>query len=263
MSLDNYTKIILVGVSLSIGAILGILRSKIFSSKEKNTLYYYFYAVGILILISIIACLIETWNELFNPPHWFNIIAILLAIISLLILFILTKKFLIIKHIYRTSELDPIVNDFTSKADRSEIKLFGGDLNFFGESPNQIDENQQYIKLKAMGFTRVLIMCEAPNTPTQRIRYGKILSDIKGTELRFYDPEKANLQLRGRMIKLNGSIRLLMFKRIKSKVYKLLDTDTSDADGALYNNIWELVWELAKKPSIDELNGFINLFQGN
>ena len=48
------------------------------------------------------------------------------------------------------------------------------------------------------------------------------------------------------MIRLDGSTKLLMYhKESNLKFIELLNTDTSDSDGALYNNIWELVWELA------------------
>jgi hypothetical protein len=263
MTLENYTRIILSGLSILIGTILGILRSKIFSSKNKNRLYYYFYSLCILILIVISFCLIQTWHKLFYPPNWFSIIIIAVAIGFIILLFFITKKFLIIKDIFHTSELDPIVNSFTAKADRSKIKLFGGDLNFLGNTPEEINGNLQYSKLREMNFRRVMIICEAPVNPTQAIRYGKILSEISGVELRFYNPEKANLQVRGRMIKLNGSVRLLMYKRIESKVYKPIETDTSDSDGALYNNIWDLVWELATTPTSHEIDSYINSFKGN
>ncbi len=168
-----------------------------------------------------------------------------------------------VKDTYNTPQLDPIVNDFTSSADTSEIKLFGGDLNFLGNSPNEIDKNAQYSHLRSMTFRRVLILCEEPVSLIQMIRYGKILDEVNGSELRFYNPERADLRVRGRIIKVNGSDKLLMYNRIKSGVYKAIETDTANSNGALYGNIWELTWSLASQPTEDTKKRYISLFKGN
>jgi len=267
MSLANITTILLAGTSLSVGAILGALRSKIFAIKGQSKLHYFFYGFSGFVLLISIYCVITYWNHFFNPPtvektNWFSISVLIAAIISSVALYFFTKKHLVFKDIYTTKELDPIVNKFTSNADKSEIKLFGGDLSFLGNSPGEIDINDQYTHLRSMAFTKVSILCETPGTQIQRMRYGKILYDMQEIELRFYNPDKADLRVRGRLTKLNGSDRLLMYNKIRSGVYEAIHTDTSSSKGALYNNIWELVWDLARRPNKEEIDSYIGLYMG-
>ena len=113
-----------------------------------------------------------------------------LLFISGVCLFIFTKKFLDRRFIYRTNELDPIINDFTLNSDHNEIKLFGGDLNFFGNGPSEMDKNSLYNHLRSLAFKKVSILCEIPSDTPTKIRYGKILQEMHGIELRFYNPER-------------------------------------------------------------------------
>jgi hypothetical protein len=172
-----------------------------------------------------------------------------------------TKKYLVVKDFYKTSELDPIVNNFTALANKDEIKLFGGDLNFLGNNPQDMDKHPQYIHLKSMDFRRVLILCALPDNSIQKIRYGKILYDFKGAKLKFYRPDEADLKLRGRIIIVGKVSKLLMYSKVKSQVYQAIQTDVGDSSGALYNGIWELVWSLARPASKEEVNEYINLFK--
>ena len=133
----------------------------------------------------------------------------------IIILFISTKFYLVKKYVFTVPELNPIVNTFTSSADKNEIKLFGGDLNFLGNSTSEIDNNVQYTLLKSLNFKKISIICEEPNDPSTRLRYGKILSEMPNTEIKFYDPEKA-----------------------------------------------DLIWSMAKKPSPEQLEQYINTFKG-
>jgi len=261
MDFNHITTILLSGASISLGAFFGALRSKIFASRNKTKLHYSFYGFSILLFVTSIIFLCKYWNDFFSP-NWFGIIVLFIAILSSLALFFLTKKFLVIKDTFHTSELDPIINKFTESADRDEIKLFGGDLNFFGNTPADIDRHPQYSSLRAHQFRRILILCEEPNDNSKKIRYGKILHDMPQTELRFYEPQKADLKVRGRIIKINGSIKLLMYNRIESKVYQALETDTANSNGALYSNIWELIWSLAIVPTAEQRQEYRNLYLG-
>ncbi len=270
MELDHFAKIIALCLSASIGLTFGILRSKIFSSKHTNYLHYFFIIFSVILFSASVYGLFEFWSELsegvknsdseeYSANCFANFVLWTALFFSLILLYV-TTKFLHFKNIHKTSELDPLVNNFTSNADRNEIKLFGGDLNFFGESPNDMNENIQYRYLRSREFNKVLILCESPNDITKKRRYGKILSDNRGSELRFYNPDNADLRVRGRIIQVNGANKLLIYKKIKSKTYQAIETDTADSDGALYNNIWDLVWSLATIPSPNEEQEYKSLF---
>jgi uncharacterized membrane protein YeaQ/YmgE (transglycosylase-associated protein family) len=212
--MENIIKIYLSAASITIGAILGILRSKIFASKHATKLHWFFYVLSLVVGVGSLVGSIIWGTAIFTEANYFASFVLVIAFIASIILFIITKKFLLVKDTFSTPELDPIVNTFTSNADSSDIKLFGGDLNFFGENPSQIDRNKQYTHLRSLGFRRVLILCETPANSTQKIRYGKILSELQGSELRFYNPESADLKVRGRIIRVNGVSKLLMYTKI-------------------------------------------------
>lgn len=80
------------------------------------------------------------------------------------------------------------------------------------------------------------------------------------TDLRFYKPDRADLKVRGRIIQLQGVDKLLMYSRIESGIYQAIETDTSNSNGALYNNIWQLIWSLADKPTQAQLDLYKGLF---
>jgi hypothetical protein len=259
MDFNHVTAILLSGTSICFGAFLGVLRSKIFATKSKTNLHKLFYAFSALIFLFSIFFLFNNWNEIFKPS-WFGIIVESVAIVSSVSLIILTKKYLVVKDIYNTSELDPIINKFTESADKDQIKLFGGDLNFFGNYPSQIDMHPQYLTLRSLQFKKIFILCEKPKDTSVKIRYGKILHDMPQTQLRYYEPDRADLKVRGRIIEVTGSVKLLMYTKIESKVYQAISTDTANSNGALYNNIWELVWSLAFVPDIKEIQSYKDLF---
>jgi hypothetical protein len=262
MNLTNLQTLLLSGASIGLGAIYGGIRSKIFASKTKTQLHYPFYALSALLALTAGYAAIEYWKEIFQSDNGFAIIIWIASLVVALGLFIITKKYLILKDVYKTSELDPIVNNFTAPADKDEIKLFGGDLNFLGNNPQEMARNTQYNDLLSMGFHRVLLLCEEPKNNIQKIRYGKILHDFKGAELRYYFPDKADLKVRGRIIKVSNVNRLLMYTRVRSGVYQAIETDMANSNGALYNSIWELVWSLAKEPSQQEMTEYKLLFLG-
>jgi len=188
MNLDDFIKIITIFPSLAIGMTFGILRSKFFASKYSEGLYKIFIGFSIFLLLISLGGMCYYWSELVNNEvevKYFEFVILSLGVICSPILFLVTRKYLFEKNIFKTSELDPIINKFTSDADKNKIKLFGGDLNFFGNTPSEMNSNSQYIHLRSSNFKRVLILCESPKNKIQKIRYDKILSDISGAELRF------------------------------------------------------------------------------
>ena len=61
------------------------------------------------------------------------------------------------------------------------------------------------------------------------------------------------------MKKFNGVTKLLFYIRVRSGIYRALQTDTSNYNGALYENIWHLIWSLAHTPKQDELEEYKRL----
>jgi hypothetical protein len=165
-----------------------------------------------------------------------------------------------IKKYYNPTNFDKIINDYTNIADRNEIKLIGGDLNFFGLTPIDMDKNAQYSVLKQKNFNKILVLCEEPKSNDTKKRYGKILHDfVNVVELRFYNPNEADLRIRGRLFSENGIEKLLIYSKVKPQKYKALATDTANENGALYNNIWRLIWSLSIRPSQTDIDGYLGL----
>lgn len=259
MTFEDFIKILLSGGSITLGAFLAAIRSKLSSSNESNNRWHYVFYVLSLIVIGGAVYAVVRFRDIIFSPNWLAIIVIALSVISSLALMWFTWKHLIVKQEYSTSELDPIVNEFTKNADRNLIRLFGGDLNFFGNTPQLMDGNSQYNVLKSVGFKEVEILCEEPPNIQAKIRYGKIMNDMPNVAIKFYNPKNADLLIRGRMKTLQGVTHLLIYTKEKSGLYRALETDTSNANGALYNNIWNLAWSLARPLEPKERKEFTEL----
>jgi len=167
-----------------------------------------------------------------------------------------------IRSSFSTKRLNKMINSVTDIADRNDIKLLGGDLNFFGGTPEKMEQNIQYSCLRNKKFQKILILCEKPKGNKTKICYGKILTDFKDeVELKFYDPDEADLRIRGRLFKISGVSKLLIFKKTEKSKYKAITTDTAKEEGALYNNLWDLIWSLAKSPTQVQKDEYLKLFE--
>ena len=105
------------------------------------------------------------------------------------------------------------------------------------------------------------ILCIKPIKTEEKIRYGKILNDLPQVRFKYYNPPKADLNLRGRLKTLNNVTHLLMYNKIQSGIYEAVATDTANHSGALYNHIWNLIWDLAIEPTEQEINEYKLLFR--
>lgn len=146
-SLENLLKILLAGGSLTAGAFLTALRAKLTNTKQKNWLHVSFYIVSVIVIAGAVITFFLFWKDI-AKPNWFAIIVIFIAITSSLALVWVTFKFLAGKHQYTSKELDPVVNAFSKNADKGNIKLLAGNLDFFGKSEIEIDRHPQYICLR-------------------------------------------------------------------------------------------------------------------
>ena len=255
METSELTNIIISFATISLGAFLGALGNKLVTHNSQTNWKWGFYLLSIISLI-----LVFVYPFLADSLNFGDYFGLSILIISSICLFIFTKRFLDKKSIYKTLELDPIINKFTDLSDHNEIKLFGGDLNFFGNTTSEMDNNNQYNHLKSICFRKLLILCEEPADTLTKIRYGKILHEMRGVELKFYNPDEADLRIRGRLKTLQGAERLLIYSKVDSGLYKTIETDTANSNGALYSNIWRLIWSLAKKPSSERIEEFKSLF---
>jgi hypothetical protein len=93
MSFDNFIKILLAASSISLGAILGILRSKIFAAKSSNALYYVFYGFAALVLLSALLSMAIFYQYIFVTPDVFGISILIIAVLSSIGLFFIQTSF--------------------------------------------------------------------------------------------------------------------------------------------------------------------------
>jgi hypothetical protein len=254
----NTSLIFQIIASVSIGSFFGVLGNKLIAVNYKTNWKWGFYLLAIASFVAGIynITLLDSVSKLID---YFIMILLLISGIGI---FIFTKVFLDKKYVFKTLELHSVINNFTEDADRSDIKLFGGDLNFLGNTPSEMDQNVQYIFLKSSNFRKILILCEEPPNSATMIRYGKILNDLPEVEFRFYNPKDADLRLRGRMKKIQGVEKLLIFFKIGSCKYQVIETDTANSNGALYNNIWSLIWSLAKKLETTQKTEYLRILKG-
>jgi hypothetical protein len=260
MNLDQSLKILLPTGTLAAGAALTALRSKLASTKQKNVLHWIFYIVSGLLFLGTVVAMLVFWKEIFQPD-WFAIIVCAIAVASSIGLFWSTKRFLLGKNQFTTDELDPVINDFTRNADKANIKLLAGNLDFLGTSRDEMNKQLQYRCLLEEKFKHIEILCLPPADNADKIRYGKILVDFPVVELRYYDPGQADLNVRGRIKTLNGVTRLLIYNKVSPRVYQALELDTADRNGAHFTRLWDLVWTVAHRPTGGQLHEYRQLYQ--
>lgn len=253
---DNLIKLLLVGGSLTAGAFLAALRAKLASTKQKNLLHLSFYFVSGIVLVGVLIALYLLWI-----PNWFAISVMVFATVSSLLLIWGTCKFLAGKHQFTSKELNPVVNAFSKNADKDNIKLLAGSLDFFGRSEVEIDRHPQYVCLKEESFRQIQILCKEPVSSEDKMRYGKIITDFPTVKIRYYKPLSADLKVRGRIKTLNNVTMLLIYSKVMPERYQALEFNTAETDGALYTHLWNLIWDLAEIPTQEQLNEYKNLYR--
>ncbi|OSZ81949.1 hypothetical protein CAP35_01365 [Chitinophagaceae bacterium IBVUCB1] len=258
MEIQDLEKILLSSGSLTVGAYLTAVRGKINSSKIQNRLHYVFYAVCVLVALLGLYSVYAFWSQI-AKLNWFFITCVILCLLASYLLFKFTFNNASKTQQYKTRDLDPIVNRFTIDADTDNIILIAGDLNFFGQTPEDMSANSQYQCLLKAGFRNIQILCFEPNTDAERRRYGKVINDFERVEIKFYSPENADLRIRGRMKTLRNVTHLLIYKKIKAGTYEALEWDTANENGALYTNLWTLLWSIARVPTEEQLQEYRRL----
>lgn len=196
--LENLLKLLLAGGSLTAGAFLAALRAKLASTKEKTWLPVSFYVVSGIVILGTIITMILFYSHS-TKPDWIAIIIMAYALVFSVLLIWGTYSFLPGKNQFTIKELNPVVNAFSKNADKGNIKLLAGNLDFFGKSETEIDCHPQYICLKEESFRQIQILCTEPISSEDKIRYGKIITDFPIAQLRYYKLLSADLKVRGRI----------------------------------------------------------------
>lgn len=247
MTDENALKLLIAGASLTGGAFLTAVRQRLSASKKKDWLHWIFHFVSGVVILGTIFYAVHSFNRS-GSPDWFAIIIMILSVVFSVALSFATHKWLAGKRQFSTDELDPIVNKFSSDSDSDNIRLIAGNLDFF-ESKGKMELHPQYARLRELQFQSIDILCKHPISAEDERRYGKILIDFPRARFRFYNPEFADVKIRGRITTLSGVPKLLIYNKIAAGRYQLLELNTAENDGALYSRLWELLWNTAKEPT--------------
>lgn len=252
---ETALKLLIAGTSLTGGAFLTAVRTRLSVSRNKTWLHWMFHGVSLMVVVC--ATLFSIKNpDIFKKPDWTGLVVFVLAIVFSIGLSVATKLWMA-GNVYSTKQLDPVVNKFSTDADENNIKLIAGKLDFF-EANGRMDKHPQYTHLRACGFHSIQILCRNPETPDDKRRYFKILHDFPVAHLRFYKPELADVKLRGRIKTLNGVTRLLIYNKVSGDRYEALELNTAENSGALYTRLWDLLWDTAHAPSEEEITEYKN-----
>lgn len=254
MTDENALKLLIAGASLTGGAFLTAARQRLASSKKKTWLHWIFHCISGIVIIGALLYTVRSFNSSSNPD-WFAITIIILAVGFSIALSFATHKWLAGKRQFSTDELDPIVNKFSSDSDSDNIRLIAGNLDFF-ESKGKMELHPQYTRLRELQFQSIDILCKHPVSAEDERRYGKILTDFPRAIIKFYNPDAADVKIRGRITTLSGVPKLLIYNKIAAGRYQLLELNTAENDGALYSRLWELLWATAGKPTEEEIAAY-------
>lgn len=259
-ALEDTLKIIMAAGSLTAGAFLTALCAHLASEKKKGWLHWAFYTLAAIVIVACVVIGYTYRSDIFFR-NGYAITVLIIAFISSILLIFVTNKSTRNKNHYTLEKLNPIVNEFSTHADKSNIKLLAGNLDFFGKSVAEIDRHPQFTCLKQEGFQQIQVLCTQPITNEDKIRYGKIITDLPMVQLRYYRPLEADLKVRGRIKTLNNVTRLLIYSKVSQGKYQALEHNTAESEGALYSHLWNLIWELAEAPSAEQVTEYRRLYR--
>lgn len=256
--MDNDTHLISY-ITFVAGIFSGLLNN-ILTSKGKiaQKWQYILYVLGLILLFwGIYALYID--NEKYKI---LGCVAIIISLIHIIGSYYLLNLF---DEIIKTSKLVPRVIEFTENAKSDEIRLWGGDLNFFGNSVLEMEKNEQYNQLKNKRFEKILILCKRPRNNESKKCYGKILNEFtEVVEFKFYNEiNSPDLHIRGRIKrKYSPDIFVaLVYERVNSNSYKTIEEDiTKEGCNMIYVKIWEMSWKHADNLTDTEKHDLLNIF---
>jgi hypothetical protein len=240
------------------GVFFGLL-SNILTNKSTNFhwLSIGFYLLGVCIGVFCIYMIFSSWKVPDTPNIKNGFIGIFISILYLVaVYFLLNQK----EKLYTPFQLDPFIRKFTDNSKVDTLKMFAGDLNFLGDNPTEMDNNEQFKQLTKLGFNKVQILCKKPDlsSPDSIKRYGKVLSDIKNVELRFYTETVQDLKLRGRFAKYAPSVDAMsIYERINATHYRVIESNINNYDCGLFIRIFKMTWANAEIPNNTDISSWI------
>lgn len=241
------------------GVFFGLLNNVLTSKGNFSQKWQYvLYVLGSVLFVLGLFALSKDY-ETYKAVGWACIIT---SVVYTLGVYYLLNIFVGLIH---ASKLVPRVINFTENAKSDEIRLWGGDLNFFGASVIEMEANEQYKQLKNKKFDKILILCKKPKNNELKKCYGKIINDFKdAVEFKFYNEETSpDLNIRGR-IKRKYSPDIFVafiYERIDSNRYKAIEEDMTKQDcNMIYVKIWEMSWKHADYLSEIDKKNFLKLF---
>lgn len=246
------------------GVFFGLL-GNIMTSRNSNLKWIplLFYSLGGLICLYSLYLIFSNWNLPDNSKISNGFLGIFISILYIVaVYYILNQK----EKLYTPFELDPFIRKFTENSKVDTLKMIAGDLNFFGDNLDEMNNNEQFKQLTKLGFNKVQILCKKPNLNSlQSIqRYGKVLFDIENVELRFYTDTVQDIKLRGRFAKYSPSVDAMsIYERINATHYRVIESNINNYDCALFIRIFKLTWANAEIPSQNDINDWVNQYKSS
>ena len=244
---SNFLTVYMTEVSFLVGIVISIiftggnisLRNKIILS----------------LLPSVTITLITIWLRIYYPADVSKDVLILSIVSFLLfpaIIYIFLRQF---DRIYADEEINKPIIEFTNYAKEIGLKLFGGDLNFFGYV-SSMDKNEQFFQLRNKKFHSIQVLCDNPKNisdPDKKteaiVRYGKLFCTFVGVvELRYYGKAAPDLSIRGRIkYDFNGTPRVLLYHKIAPGKFKPIEYTPLDRENNFYVELFDHLWKHATK----------------
>jgi hypothetical protein len=239
------------------GVVCGFLANILVSrGAYKSKWMWLFYGLGVVSLG------ISLWDTFKNGNLYVTYTGIGVSVVFFPILYFMTHP----RERFSTKQLNPKIIKFTSDADDELLRLFFGDINCFGELPGNIDLNPQYNQLKQLQFRKLQILCERPQRPEQKTRYGKVLTDFQGVQMKHYNGTTArDVGIRGRIKKFGQANvdKIQLYKVIRengNKFWEAVEHDVNHSDCTLYVKLWELLWDNADPAAAADITEWKRLY---
>ncbi|WP_028523264.1 hypothetical protein [Runella limosa] len=243
-----------------IGVFFGLLANTLTQRNQKFKKWtFLFYLLGIVPVGCSIFFMKENLNNPDNSKLWFGFIILIVCVLYQVFIYLILNYD---DRVYSPKELDLIIRKFTENSKIDTMRMFAGDLNFFGTDIKSIKNNAQFKQLYDLEFRRIQILCRRPKNEQEEIRYGMIVKEINNIELRFYNKNIEDLKVRGRITKHAPSVDAIsIYERIAAKKYRVIESDVNHFDCGLFIKIFKLVWHNADTPTPVELSKWAECYE--
>lgn len=244
---SNFLTVYMTEVSFLVGIIISIVFAGGNISRRNKIILSLF--------PSIVIVLMTIWLKIFYPDDATED-ALKLSIGSFILFPVIICIFLRqFDRIYADEQINKPIIAFTNHAKENGLKLFGGDLNFFGVV-NTMEQNGQYLQLRNKKFHSIQVLCENPKLISDLekrkeaiLRYGKLYCTFTDViELRYYGKAAPDLSIRGRIkYDFSGSLRVLLYHKIAPGKFKPIEYTPLDRENNFYVELFDHLWKHATK----------------